>query len=172
MVINFNKKIFNTKYILKIQTAYDYLLDYLKIEEHDLEVNITFVSKSKIKELNNEFRHNDKVTDVLSFPNLLTPDKTDMQLIVDKIAKDNYPYDVNPDTNCIFLGDICICKPVVYAHAKEYGNSRLREMVYMAVHGLLHLLGYDHIKDEDKKIMREVEEAILTHVDLSREGNE
>ena len=168
MVINFNKKLFNRKYIKKINQAYSYALDFLNIENKNLEFNISFVSKKKIKVLNNEFRHIDKVTDVLSFPNLLEPNITDMQLIIDKLSIEKYKMDINPETNCIIVGDICICKSVVYSHAKEYGNTRLREMVYMAVHGLLHLLGYDHIKDEDRRIMRDVEEKIMTHVDLQR----
>jgi probable rRNA maturation factor len=67
------------------------------------------------------------------------------------------------------LGDICICKKVAFKQAKEYGNTKLREIVYMAVHGLLHLLGYDHMKDEDKKVMREVEEKIMSFINLTRE---
>ena len=77
--------------------------------------------------------------------------------------------DINPETNTIFLGDISICKAVVYEHAKEYDNTKLREMVYMSVHGLLHLLGYDHMIDEDKKDMRTMEEKIMSHINLRRE---
>ena len=169
MIINFNKKLFNKKYIDKIIEAYDYALIYLKLPCTDLEVNIDFVSKNKIKELNTKFRNNPNVTDVLSFPNLLEVDKTDMQLIGERLTKENFPMDVNRDNGAIFLGDISICKFVVYKHAKEYDNTRLREMVYIAVHGLLHLLGYDHINESDKKIMRDVEENIMYHIDLRRD---
>lgn len=168
MIINFNKKLFNKKYIEYINNAYIEALKILKIKCKDLEVNINFVSKKEIRELNAKFRNKDAVTDVLSFPNLLEPNKTDMQLIVDKLDKKNFASEINPDNNMIFVGDICICKNVVYKHAKEYGNTKLREMVYMAVHGLLHLLGYDHMKDEDKAIMREMEEKIMTKVNLER----
>lgn len=169
MIINFNKTLFNKKYIEKIHEAYNYAVKLLKIPCKDLEVNISFVSKNEIKKQNNAFRQVDKVTDVLSFPNLLLPDVTDSQVITNKLTRENYQMDINPDTDCIFLGDISICKSVVYSHAREYGNSRLREMVYMAVHGLLHLLGYDHMKEEDKKSMRETEEKIMSHIDLGRE---
>ena len=170
MIINFNKKLFNKKYILKIEEAYNYAIKMLKIPCKDLEVNIDFVSKSRIKELNTQFRNNPNVTDVLSFPNLLDVDKTDMQLLGDKLTKKNFAMEVSPETNAIFLGDICICKAVAYKHAREYNNSKLREMVYMAVHGLLHLLGYDHMKEDDKKIMREVEEKIMDKIDLRRDN--
>lgn len=168
MIINFNKKLFNKKYIEYINNAYIEALKILKIKCKDLEVNINFVSKKEIRELNAKFRNKDAVTDVLSFPNLLEPNKTDMQLIVDKLDKKNFASEINPDNNMLFVGDICICKSIVYKHAKEYGNTKLREMVYMAVHGLLHLLGYDHIRDEDKTIMRDMEEKIMTKVNLER----
>ena len=168
MIINFNQKLFNKKYIEYINNAYIEALKILKIKCKDLEVNINFVSKKEIRELNAKFRNKDAVTDVLSFPNLLEPNKTDMQLIVDKLDKKNFASEINPDNNMLFVGDICICKSIVYKHAREYGNTKLREMVYMAVHGLLHLLGYDHIRDEDKAIMRDMEEKIMTKVNLER----
>ena len=168
MIINFNKTLFNGKYVEKIYEAYNYAIKLLKIPCKDLEVNISFIGKNEIKKQNNAFRQVDKVTDVLSFPNLLLPGVTDSQVITDKLTRENFLMDINPDTNCVFLGDISICKSVVYSHAREYGNTRIREMVYMAVHGLLHLLGYDHMKDEDKQNMRKVEEKIMKHVNLER----
>lgn len=168
MIINFNKTAFNKKYILKISEAFDYVIKILKPKCKDLEVNISFVSGKEIKRLNSDFRDKNSETDVLSFPNLLEVGKTNMQLIVDKLSKENFSFEINPETNCIFLGDICICKKVAYKHAKEYNNSRLREITYMAVHGLLHLLGYDHIIEEEKAIMRKMEEKIMKHIDLER----
>ena len=168
MIINFNKKLFNKKYIEKIIEAYAYAIKYLKIPCKDLEINIDFVGKSRIKYLNEKFRNNPKVTDVLSFPNLLEVGKTNSQVITNKLTKENFFMEINPETNMLFLGDICICKAVAYKQAKEYGNSRLREVVYMAVHGLLHLLGYDHMVEEDKKDMRKVEEIIMSKIDLRR----
>lgn len=168
MIINFNKKLFNSKYIEYINNAYNEALKILKIKCKDLEVNINFVSKKEIKELNNKFRNKDAVTDVLSFPNLLEVGKKDMQLIADRLNKKEFASEINPESGMIFVGDICICKSIVYKHAKEYDNSKLREMVYMAVHGFLHLLGYDHIKEEDKVIMREAEEKIMSKVNLER----
>lgn len=169
MIINFNKRLFNKKYIEKISSAYDEALKILKVKCKDLEVNISFVSKSEIKELNDKFRQKDAVTDVLSFPNLLEPGRTNMQLITDKLDKITFASEINPENGTIFVGDICICKSVVFKQAKEYGNTKLREIVYMAVHGLLHLLGYDHMTDDDKSVMREMEEKIMKKVHLERE---
>jgi len=169
MIINFNKKIFNKKYIDLITQAYGYALEYLGVKCKELEVDIDFVSKEEIHRQNKEFRNVDKPTDVLSYPNLLQYGVTDAQVIVDNLEKENYMSEFNPENGCIMLGCISICKEIVYKQAKEYGNTRSREMTYMAVHGLLHLLGYDHIKEEDKKQMREVEEKIMSFVKLGRE---
>jgi probable rRNA maturation factor len=169
MIINFNKTRFNKKYINLIQKAYDYAIKTLKVPCKELEVNIDFVSRKRIKELNTKFRNKPSVTDVLSFPSLLQEGVENSQLIVDKLSRENFAIGVNPENNYIFLGDICICKSVVYKQAKKYGNSREREMSYMAVHGLLHLLGYDHMIEEDKKVMRETEEKIMKHIKMERE---
>ena len=119
--------------------------------------------------MNRKFRQIDRPTDVLSFPNLLEPGRTNMQLITDKLDKITFASEINPENGTIFVGDICICKSVVFKQAKEYGNTKLREIVYMAVHGLLHLLGYDHMTDDDKAVMREMEEKIMKKVHLERE---
>ena len=91
------------------------------------------------------------------------------QLIIDRLTKENFAIGLNPENNYLFLGDICICKPVVFKQAKKYGNSKEREISYMAVHGLLHLLGYDHMIEEDKKEMRKTEEKIMKKIKLERE---
>jgi probable rRNA maturation factor len=169
MIINFNKTLFNKKFIKLITEAYNYALTLLKVPCKDIEVNIDFVSTKRILELNRNFRNNDKVTDVLSFPNLLKEGVENEQIICDILTKENFAGDINYENNCIFLGDICICKKVVFRQAKEFGNSREREMAYMAVHGLLHLLGYDHMREEDKTNMRTIEEKIMKHVKLERE---
>lgn len=169
MIINSNKKLANKKYLEKISKGYDVALDILKVPCKELEVNLKFVSEKEIKVLNNEFRNKDASTDVLSFPNLLEYGKENMQLIIKKLNKKNFPMEINPETDAIMLGDICICKKIAYKHAKEYGNSKMREIVYMAVHGLLHLLGYDHMLEDDKKIMRKVEEKIMSAIELRRD---
>jgi probable rRNA maturation factor len=85
------------------------------------------------------------------------------------LTKDNFRFDINPTTGNIFVGDICICLYRAKQQAKEYGNSIEREVTYLAVHGLLHLLGYDHMIDSDKTIMRKAEEDIMTKINLERE---
>ena len=161
MNINFNNKFFTTKYKKWIETCYKKASEILKIDKFNLEVNIAFVSKQEIKELNLKFRNIDKITDVLSFPQI---DKIDIM----NLTANTYPMDVNIETGNVMLGDIYICVSKVKNQRKEYGSSMQREMCYMAVHGLLHLLGYDHIEDNDKKLMRLKEEKILKSLNINR----
>ncbi len=120
-------------------------------------VSVNFVSSEEIQKLNNEFRKIDKKTDVLSFPNL---NKTTTQ----KLAEfQNEVYDGQ-----LFLGDIVICKDVARAQAKEYGHSMKREICFLALHGLLHLLGYDHIEKDDEKLMQKTADEILNKFGVLR----
>ena len=74
---------------------------------------------------------------------------------------EDYPYDVDPESGEILLGDIVLCYQRTLQQSVEYGHSKERESCYLVLHGLLHLLGYDHIKDEDKAAMRKAEEDVL-----------
>lgn len=122
-------------------------------------VEVTFVSKEDIQEINKEMRAIDKVTDVLSFP------------MLDEITtfnKENYPYDYDGEESAVRIGSIVICNDVAKQQAEEYGHSVVREKTYLFVHGLLHLLGYDHIEEDDKKKMRAAEETILSAIGITR----
>lgn len=132
-----------------ITTAFSYLKP-----DFDLLVNVSIVSQEEIRELNRDNRQVDSVTDVLSFPMLewCEPEK-----LLEALSE----YDYDPDSECVFLGDIILCKQRIEEQAKEYGHSLLRESVYLTLHGVLHLMGYDHIEESDKKIMRKKEEEIL-----------
>ncbi len=135
----------------KIAEAFESVLDNENIE-FDAEVSVTFVSDKKIKEINNEFRNIDRSTDVLSFP----------------MGEDG-EYDINPETNKYMLGDVIISLEHAYSQAAEYGHSEYREIVYLAVHSFLHLLGYDHINNEQEaRIMREKEEKTMKSIGLER----
>ena len=122
-------------------------------------VEIDFVSKQEIKNLNKETRNVDKVTDVLSYPSLTE---------IKDFCKENYPYDYDEERNAVMIGNIVICEDVAKEQAIEYGHSEERETCYLFTHGLLHLLGYDHEKDEDKKVMRAKEEEILSALGIVR----
>ena len=116
---------------------------------------ITFLRIEQIRKINNQYRNIDKATDVLSFPMF------EKQELDEKIE--------NNDFLCEdILGDIVISIEKVKEQAEEYGHSFERELGYMIVHGFYHLMGYDHIEEEDKKIMRPKEEKVLKILNINR----
>ena len=125
-------------------------------------VDVRYVDENKIKEINAFTRGVDKVTDVLSFPLIDNPCNQ-------PIDEEHYPFDVDFETGEILLGDIVICKDVAKKQAEEYGHSYERELAYLFTHAVFHLLGFDHIKEEDKAIMRKSEEAVLSKLGITRD---
>lgn len=119
----------------------------LKVEEldDDVEVSVSFVGDEEIRDLNRDYRGVDKSTDVLSFP-------MDDEFIIDNRI----------------LGDVIINTRRVMEQAEELGHSDERELSYLTVHSILHLLGYDHIEDEDKKEMREREKLSMKELEIYR----
>ncbi len=126
-----------------------------------LSAEIIFCDKEVIRELNARFREIDRATDVLSFPTL-------DGICKKKIEAENFPYDRDENGN-LFIGSIAICTDVAKEQAEEYGHSYERELFYLAAHGICHLLGYDHIEEGDKAVMREKEEKVLLKLGLKRE---
>ena len=145
----------------------NYALTVLEIKETKLEVNLEFVSSLKIKNINKKFRGINKKTDVLSFPNLPL-NEIEIDKLNSIINKENFKNDVLPESENIFLGDIIICFKQVKKQSKEFETGIERELGYLVIHGLLHLLGFDHENEEDKLLMRKYEEIILEHFNLKR----
>ncbi len=117
------------------------------------EVNVSFVDDDEIHALNLQFRNIDNSTDVLSFP-----------------LGENGVYDTNPETGNKMLGDVVLSVEHAVAQSHEYGHTLNREMAYLTVHSMLHLLGYDHVNGGLEAIrMREHEEAVLAELGLSRD---
>ena len=123
-------------------------------------VEIIIVDKLTIRDLNSRFRNIDRVTDVLSFPTLDGIRGKELKLA-------DYPFDTDDEGN-LCLGSIAICQEVANEQAEEYGHSVDREFYYLATHGVCHLLGYDHMTDEDKAQMREKEEKVMAKLGLVR----
>ncbi|MBR2968769.1 MAG: rRNA maturation RNase YbeY [Clostridia bacterium] len=128
-------------------------------QEDNLSAELEFVSEEEIADLNRRLRKVDGVTDVLSFPSL---DKVRGKVIYKK----NFPFDV--DDGAVFIGSIAVCVKRAEEQAEEYGHSREREFTYLVCHGLLHLFGYDHMTDEDKREMRDLEDKIMAEIDVLR----
>ena len=126
-----------------------------------IEVAIEFVYDEQIRELNKQTRNVDSVTDVLSFPNL-------EDVYGKKINKKNFPDDVNPENGKVDIGDVVINLDRAREQADAFGHSITREISFLMVHGLLHLMGYDHEDPLDEKLMRGQEEEILAKYRLKR----
>lgn len=118
-------------------------------------ITITFTTPEDIRKINKKYRKIDKATDVLSFP-MFEKEELD-----EKIKNKDFLYED-------VLGDIIISIEKVKEQAEEYGHSFERELSYMLVHGFYHLMGYDHIEEEDKRIMRPKEEKVLNALKIVR----
>ena len=147
-MINNYEKIDNGLY-----EGYDYLYDVLDAAlKHEKVKNaifsVVFMEDEEIHKMNKEYRGVDRVTDVISFA---FEDNND--LVYNDIR---------------MLGDIFICIPQMKRQASEYGHSEKRELAFLAVHGILHLLGYDHMNEEDEHVMFELQELILDGQNIKR----
>ncbi len=119
------------------------------------EVSVTFVDDDTIHQLNKQYRNIDRATDVLSFP-----------------LGENGVYDINNDTGAKLLGDIVISIPHAVDQADRYGHTLQREIGFLTVHSMLHLLGYDHVNGGMESVrMREKEETVLTKLGLKRNSS-
>ena len=120
----------------------------LKVEEFpsNAEISLSLVDNEEIHQLNNTYRHKDCPTDVLSFPMIES--------------------DADLDHDIILLGDIIISITKTEEQALEYGHSFERELCYLTIHGMFHLLGYDHIEEEDKRVMRIKEKEVIKNLNL------
>ena len=134
----------------KMTEAAVYAVELEELESERCEISVTFVDMDEIHQLNREYREVDRPTDVLSFPQF---------------------YDLEeeiPEVGEICLGDVVICKDKAAEQAEEFGHSFEREIIYLFVHSVLHLLGYDHMEDDEKACMRAREEEIMEHLGVLR----
>ena len=145
----------NNKYEETIKKVLEQCFKEEKIENSKLSITITLTNPDNIQKINKEYRNIDKQTDVLSFPMF------EKQELEEKIKNEDFEHED-------ILGDIIISIQKVQEQAKEYEHSFERELSYMVVHGFYHLMGYDHIKEEDKKQMRPKEEKVLNDLKIQR----
>ena len=138
----------------------------LKAEEMNVpyQISLLFVDNEEIREINRETRGIDKATDVLSFPMLEYPkDK-----VFKEVYKDTKFNEIYLDGEELVLGDMVLSLERAKEQSIEYNHSFNREVCYLVVHSILHLLGYDHMEDEEKKRMRKREEEILGSLNITR----
>lgn len=153
----------NDEFIEKLKNVIEFALKE-EMVNIKCEVSLVFVDNNEIKEINSDTRGIDRETDVLSFPMLDYEDK--------KVFKDMYlDYKFAPsdfDGEELVLGDIVLSLEKALEQSREYNHSYEREASYLVVHSVLHLLGYDHMEEEDKKAMRSREEEILNKLNITR----
>lgn len=153
--INYHDIEENIEYENTIEQVLTKCFEEENMDKLGLYVSVTLTCPSYIKKVNNEYRNINNETDVLSFPMFEKEE-------IDKMISENN--NVVEDV----LGDIIISIERVKEQALEYGHSFERELSYMVVHGFYHLMGYDHMNDEEKSIMRAKEENILNKLKITR----
>ena len=117
------------------------------------EISVSFTDGERIRELNREYRGVDRVTDVLSFPQFDSVEELE---------------EMGEMTGVMELGDVVICADRAREQAEEFGHSYEREIIYLFVHSVLHLLGYDHMEEGEKQVMRAREEEVMDHLGIPR----
>lgn len=149
MVLNYfdDKKSLNEELVNLIKKAASaVILQELEDEtaEGHMEISLNMVSREEIRRINSEYRGIDKETDVLSFPQY-----NDAEEIAEEISgiKDKS----NLENQILLLGDVVICYEVAVSQSQEYGNSIEREIIYLFVHSMLHLFGYDHMEEDERE---------------------
>ncbi len=141
----------NNEYINTIQRVVNKCFEIENLQDSNLYISIILTNPKNIQEINKEHRKIDKATDVLSFP------------MFEKEELENINFE-----NQEVLGDVIISIEKVKEQAEEYGHSFERELAYMVVHGFYHLMGYDHMLEEEKNVMRAKEENVLEKLDIVR----
>lgn len=143
------------------ETVVEGVLDYEKCP-YEAEVNLLLTMNKEIQEMNAEFRHIDRATDVLSFP-MIDYEKAGEFAFLEE--DDSY---FNCDTGELMLGDIVISKEKVIAQAEEYGHTIKREYAFLIAHSMLHLLGYDHMEEQERLEMERKQKEILEQSGITR----
>ena len=144
----------NSKYVDLINKVIETAFKEEKLDNNRVYINIILTNPENIRNANKKYRNIDKETDVLSFPMFEKEEIEDLIKYKSSILET--------------LGDIMISVKRVEEQAKEYGHSFERELAYMVIHGFYHLMGYDHIEENDKIQMREKEELILSKLNIFR----
>ena len=140
----------------------EYCLEYKEFP-YEAEVNLTLTDNEGIHRINKEFRQIDRATDVLSFP-MLSYDKAGDFSFLEEESEDDF----NPDTGEALLGDIIISVEKVMEQAQSFGHSVEREFAFLICHSMLHLMGYDHMEDEEAKVMEEEQRIIMSGLQILR----
>ena len=143
------------------ETVIEAALDYVDCP-YEAEVNLLLTMNDEIQEMNREFRQIDRATEVLSFPMVDYEEAGQFDFL-----EDSNEY-FHPESGELMLGDIVISKEKVLAQAEEFGHSVKREYAFLIAHSMLHLFGYDHMEDEERMTMENMQKEILNQLQIMR----
>lgn len=132
---------------------------------YEAEVSVTLTDNEGIREINRQFREIDAETDVLPFPMVQYPSPADFSVLEDETAVCDC---FNPETGELLLGDIIISVEKVLEQAEKYGHSVTRELGFLVAHSMLHLFGYDHIREDERLVMEERQRLLLDRLGITR----
>ena len=130
---------------------------------YEVQISLLLTDNAGIREFNRDNRGIDKETDVLSFPNIDFEEVSNF----DHVEEDEADY-FDPETGELILGDIIISVEKIKSQANEYGHSEKREFAFLIAHSMYHLCGYDHMTEEDEKIMNEKQDMLLSYLGINR----
>ncbi len=164
MTYNYDSEV-EVDYPFDIQEIFRQVVDAaLDIEKcpYECEVSLLVTDDDSIHEINREMRKVDRATDVLSFPMISWETPADF----DSLSESDDIF--NPETGELYLGDIVISADHVNAQAVEYGHSLLREFAFLVAHSMLHLMGYDHMEDDERVVMESHQRDIMDYLNIKR----
>lgn len=130
---------------------------------YETEISVVLTDNQEIHEINKEFRGVDAPTDVLSFPSIEFDEPADFSTL-----EDTQPECFHPETGELIMGDIVISVERARSQAEEYGHSMLREIAFLMAHSMFHLMGYDHMTDEERNVMEAKQDALMEELGISR----
>lgn len=166
MNVNINKEIkeeFDFNYEEVIKAVINEAIEYVKCP-YECMVEVDIVYNDEIQALNKEFRDMDKPTDVLSFPLVDYQVPGDFDFLEET---DEFMY-FEPETGELMLGNIVLSYDKIISQAEEYGHDVKREMAFLVAHSMFHLFGYDHMEDEERKVMEKMQEDVLNNLNITR----
>lgn len=147
--------------LTSLNKVYNFILKKFELQKNVC-VNLNFVTEKQIQKLNSQTRNIDAITDVLTYPYInIKPNE--------KLNINDYKLEIDQTTKTLTIGDIYICSARAKQQANEYGHSLMREICFLFCHGMLHILGYDHIKKADAKIMEDLQDEILNELNITRD---
>lgn len=150
-----------------IKEILDKVMNEVLLQEgcpYEAQVNLLLTDMEGIHEFNRQYRQVDAPTDVLSFPMIPFEREADFSVVEENEA--DY---FDPESGELLLGDIIICAEKVEEQARKYGHSRRREFAFLTAHSMLHLCGYDHMKEDEAAVMEKKQEQVLVRLGITRE---